>query len=60
VGDETMSVLEIWGAEYQEQVQSSESVFLSLDVLQLLCEFELHCSCSSCVSFSTMFWKGLS
>lgn len=27
VGDETMSVLEIWGAEYQEQVHWSESVF---------------------------------
>lgn len=26
VGDETMSVLEIWGAEYQEQVYWGESV----------------------------------
>ena len=31
VGDETMSVLEIWGAEYQEQVTWKSHVVLKSD-----------------------------
>lgn len=34
VGDETMSVLEIWGAEYQEQVTWKFHVVLKSDYSQ--------------------------
>ena len=58
VGDNTLSVLEIWGAEYQEQVD--DDCFLSrVSGIENLTRLHSHAIClDSCFHYLTsLFWQ---